>query len=35
LSADQIEDARDGFAVSFGSCSFDEPIEDLRSLGLM
>jgi hypothetical protein len=24
---------REGFALSFGSCSFDEPVEDLRGLG--
>jgi hypothetical protein len=24
---------REGFALSFGSCSFDEPVGDLRSLG--
>ncbi len=35
LATDQIEDARLGFAVSFGSCSFDEPREDLRALGLL
>ena len=35
LMIDDIEAARDSFAVSFGSCSFDEPIEDLRSLKLL
>ena len=35
VSTDQIEDARLSFAVSFGSCSFDEPREDLRALGLL
>ena len=35
LRADEIEDAREDFAVSFGSCSFDEPREDLRSLRLL
>src|SRR5262249_45266575 len=24
---------REGFALSFGSCSFDEPVDDLRALG--
>lgn len=32
---DEVEDARLGFCISFGSCSFDEPREDLRSLGLL
>jgi hypothetical protein len=27
--------AREGFALSFGSCSFEEPIDDLRRLGLL
>ncbi len=35
LSANDIAVARQGFAVSFGSCSFTEPIDDLRSLGLL
>jgi hypothetical protein len=35
LSRHQIADARQGFAVSFGSCSFTEPIDDLRSLHLL
>ena len=26
---------RQAFAVSYGSCSFDEPIEDLAALGLV
>ena len=26
---------RSGLAISFGSCSFEEPIEDLKSLGLL
>jgi hypothetical protein len=29
----QIEDARRQLVISFGSCSFDEPRDDLRSLG--
>ncbi len=34
-SSAQIERARSIGAQSFGSCSFDEPREDLRSLGLL
>lgn len=33
LTAQQIQDARAQFAIAFGSCSFTEPIEDLRKLG--
>lgn len=32
LSVEQIEDARRNFIHSIGSCSFEEPIEDLRRL---
>ena len=35
LSREEIATARQGFAVSFGSCSFTEPIDDLRSLHLL
>lgn len=35
LDVDQLAQARDDFAVSFGSCSFEEPVADLRSLGLL
>lgn len=35
LSTAQIEDARRNFAHSFGSCSFEEPVADLRELGLL
>jgi len=35
LSAAQIHSARREFAHSFGSCSFEEPISDLRELGLL
>ena len=35
LSADELDDARLAFSVSFGSCSFDEPIDGLKSLGLI
>jgi hypothetical protein len=30
-----ILNARSNFAISFGSCSFEEPIEDLRNLDLL
>jgi hypothetical protein len=33
LSVDQIRDARKQFCIAFGSCSFTEPIEDLKKLG--
>ncbi len=33
LITDQIEQARSEFAISFGSCSFEEPVEDLRAMG--
>ena len=33
LSTAQVEVARRDFAHSFGSCSFDEPVADLRQLG--
>jgi hypothetical protein len=35
LSRREIADTRAEFAVSFGSCSFTEPIDDLRSLHLL
>ena len=35
LSQREIAAARLGFAVSFGSCSFTEPINDLKSLRLL
>jgi len=35
LTDEEIDDARLTFAVSFGSCSFDEPRADLRTLGLL
>jgi hypothetical protein len=34
-TAEQIEEIRSKYMISFGSCSFDEPLEDLTSLGLM
>jgi hypothetical protein len=33
LTVAQIVDARQRFAISFGSCSFEEPIADLQALG--
>ena len=35
LSRDEISAARHDFAMSFGSCSFTEPIDDIRSLQLL
>ena len=35
LNRHEIAAARQGFAVSFGSCSFKEPIDDLRALHLL
>jgi hypothetical protein len=35
LAASQIHSARREFAHSFGSCSFEEPIFELRELGLL
>ena len=35
LDASQVRDARQNFAHSFGSCSFEEPVHDLQSLGLL
>ena len=35
LPTAQIAIARAGFAHSFGSCSFEEPVADLRQLGLL
>lgn len=33
LTTEQVQDARRDFAHSFGSCSFEEPLADLRDLG--
>jgi hypothetical protein len=33
LSVDQLREARERFAMSFGSCSFEEPTGDLQRLG--
>ncbi len=35
LSPEDFAATRREFAISFGSCSFEEPIADLRSLGLL
>ncbi len=35
LTTDQIAGARRDFAHSFGSCSFEEPVTELRGLGLL
>ena len=35
VTMEQVEAARREFAISFGSCSFDEPRDDLRALGWM
>jgi hypothetical protein len=35
LTAAEIESARRDFGIAFGSCSFEEPISDLQSLGLL
>lgn len=35
ISVGSLRDARERFARSFGSCSFDEPLGDLRSMHLL
>jgi hypothetical protein len=35
LGPEQVRDARTQFAHSFGSCSFEEPVQDLKALGLL
>jgi hypothetical protein len=35
ISTVDIAEVRDTFALSFGSCSFEEPVEDLVRLGLL
>jgi hypothetical protein len=35
LTTGQVADARREFAHSFGSCSFEEPVTELRELGLL
>jgi hypothetical protein len=33
--ASRIQEAREQFMISYGSCSFDEPVYDLKNLGLL
>ena len=35
LTTEQIAEVRGNFAIAFGSCSFEEPLADLKSLGLV
>lgn len=35
FSTAQLDDARRHFALSYGSCSFAEPVEDLETLGIL
>jgi len=35
LDIEQVQRARDTFALSYGSCSFDEPVGELKALGLI
>jgi hypothetical protein len=35
IANEELGSARKSFCISFGSCSFDEPINDLRQLGLL
>ena len=35
VTAEELKTVREKFALSFGSCSFEEPMEGLRSLGLL
>lgn len=35
LTREQVEDVRAGLAISFGSCSWEEPLADLQALGLL
>jgi hypothetical protein len=35
LSSDEIRNSRKNYFISFGSCSFNEPLEDLRKLKLL
>jgi len=35
LTAEAIRETREQFAISFGSCSFEEPVEDLKELHLL
>jgi hypothetical protein len=31
----QLRNSRNLLAIAFGSCSFEEPIDDLRKIGLL
>ncbi|MGB9032262.1 MAG: hypothetical protein WCC27_19210 [Acidobacteriaceae bacterium] len=33
MTTDQIEQARNEFAICFGSCSFSEPVDDVKAMG--
>lgn len=33
ITTDEIRSARENFAICFGSCSFDDPIDDMKKLG--
>jgi len=35
ISTSEVEQSRRDFAHSFGSCSFEEPVNELRALGLL
>ena len=35
VGASELEAMRSGLFVSYGSCSFDEPVEDLTALGIL
>jgi hypothetical protein len=35
LDSTQIAHVREGFALSFGSCSFEEPVQELTKLGIL
>lgn len=35
ITVAQLAKSREAFALSYGSCSFDEPIQDLKEMGLL
>jgi hypothetical protein len=35
ITVEDLGDTRDMFALSYGSCSFEEPVEDLKRLGML
>jgi hypothetical protein len=35
VSIENLDETRDMFALSYGSCSFEEPVEDLKRLGML